>query len=55
MKATNHFWDIRCLELVVPSANHHDHGGKDEDVHGKEEPEEPLGIIKPNFLLIFDK
>lgn len=55
MKPTNHFWDIRCLELAVPSANHHDHGCKNEDAQGKEEPEEPPDIIKPNLLLIFGK
>ena len=38
--------NIRCLEPVAPSANHHDYGGgEDEEAQDKEEPEEPLGIM----------
>jgi len=45
MRPTNHFGNIRCLEPVAPSANHHDCGSCEyEEAHDEEEPEEPLGI-----------
>ena len=59
--------NIRCLEPVAPSANHHDYGGsEDEEAQDKEEPEEPLCIMSQiaaiiflvsftNFLLFIDK
>ena len=37
--------NIRCIETVAPSANHHDCGSCEyEEAHDEEEPEEPLGI-----------
>ncbi len=59
--------NIRCLEPVAPSANHHDYGGsEDEEAQDKEEPEEPLCIMSQiaaiiflvsftNFILFIDK
>ncbi len=42
----HHNGNIRCLEPVAPSANHHDYGGsEDEEARDKEKPEEPLGIM----------
>lgn len=43
---THHVGNIRCLEPVAPSANHHDYGsGENEEAQNEEEPEEPLGIV----------
>ena len=53
---TRHEGNIRCLEPVAPSANHHDYGSsKYEEAQNKEEPEEPLGIVTevaPIVLLV---
>ena len=41
-RPTNHFGNIRWLEPVVSSVNHHDYnGGEDEAAQDEEEPEEP--------------
>lgn len=41
-----HDGNIRCLEPVVSSVNHHDYNdGEDEAAQDEEEPEEPLGMV----------
>ena len=41
-----HDGNIRCLEPVAPSANHHDYGsGEYKEAQNEEEPEEPQGIV----------
>ena len=42
----SHDGNIRCLEPVVSSVNHHDYNdGEGEEAQDEEEPEEPLGIV----------
>ena len=46
--------NIRCLEPIAPSANHHDYSwGEHEESQDEEEPEEPLGIVTEVATIIF--
>jgi len=50
---TRHDGNIRWLEPVVSSVNHHEYnGGEDEAAQDEEEPEEPLGIVTEVTVII---
>ena len=50
---TRHDGNIRWLEPVVSSGNHHDYnGGEGEEAQDEEEPEEPLGIVTEVTVII---